>query len=823
MGRVFGARDLKLGRDVAIKVLGASSFDEQQVRRFELEARAAGALNHPNIVAVYDIGSSEGKPYIVSELLQGATLRHRLGKKALPVQKAVDYALQLARGLAAAHDKGVIHRDLKPENLFVSSEMRLKILDFGIAKLVVSEAPGATLPADEARAATPPHKTETGMLMGTMGYMSPEQVRGEPADHRTDVFSAGAILYEMLAGFRPFERETPVETGTATLNEEPPELPARVPAELDRIVRRCLEKDPEDRYQSAKDLALDLEAAAAHPLARRRRGRWAGALGVVALVALASAAAFIAGRRGGEGPPRFQQLTFERGQVGQARFAPDGTVVYSAGWVGSPGTLFAIRPGSILSNPLGNGRILSVSRSGELLLLVSFRGTAEYWGMGTLARLPLAGGTPRELIEGVGWAEWAPDGSSFAIVRTVEGKNRLEFPPDHVLYQTAGEVTHPRFSARGDAIAFLDHPLRGDDRGDVAVVDLAGRKRTLSTGWDPLWGLAWAPGDGELWFSGGRASSLQRQSLNAVTLSGRERLVAHLPGSMNLLDVGADGRALILQGTDRFGIVALAPGATAERDFSWFGGPGNPFLSRDGLTLLFAGQSAGQGYGVYLRKMDGSPPVFLGEGEPGGLSPDGQWALVWSGDRGNLTLLPTGAGTPRPIPLEGVAVAGYPTLFPDGQRILFPGHEAGSGTRLYVVPVQGGKPRPISPEVRQWRQRAISHDGQLVAMRTLEGMTILPSAGGPSRDLAGVAGMSPAGFSLDDRALYVYGLYARPLILHRVDLATGKVEPWKEVRLSDPAGMSRVMLRLSSDERGYAYDYRRVLTDLYLVEGLSGK
>jgi eukaryotic-like serine/threonine-protein kinase len=265
MGRVFAARDFKLGRDVAIKVLaGAGIFDEQQLRRFEQEARAAGALNHANIVAVYDIGWSEGAPYIVTELLQGATLRHRLQKQ-MPLQKAIDCALQLAHGLAAAHDKGVIHRDLKPENLFVTSEGRLKILDFGIAKLVLPEAPGATLEADEARAATPPRKTETGIVMGTIGYMSPGQVRGAHADHRTDIFSAGAILYEMLSGARPFERATPVETGAATLNDEPPDLPARVPLELDRIVRRCLEKNPDDRYQSAKDLALDLEAALAHP------------------------------------------------------------------------------------------------------------------------------------------------------------------------------------------------------------------------------------------------------------------------------------------------------------------------------------------------------------------------------------------------------------------------------------------------------------------------------------------------------------------------------------------------------------------------------
>jgi hypothetical protein len=260
-----------------------------------------------------------------------------------------------------------------------------------------------------------------------------------------------------------------------------------------------------------------------------------------------------------------------------------------------------------------------------------------------------------------------------------------------------------------------------------------------------------------------------------------------------------------------------------ERDFSWFDS-GSPSISSDGVTLLFDVQSAAQDHGVHLRKMDGSPPVLLGEGQPGGLSPDGQWALAWTA-AGTLTLLPTGAGAPRPIRVEGVAVVDPATLFPDGQRILFAGREGGSGTRFYVTSLEGGKPRPISPELKRWRPRAISHDGEWVAVRAPEGITLYPTAGGPARSLAGIGpGLNnPAGFSRDGRALYIYSLHARPLVLHRVDLASGRVEPWKELRLSDPAGMGRIFLRLAPDERGYAYDYRRTITDLYLVEGLGGK
>ncbi len=253
MGRVFVAHDRKLGRDVAIKVLASGLHGEEALRRFEQEARATCALNHANILDVHDIGMHEGSPYIVSELLHGTTLRERLRRGPLPVNEASGYALQLAQGLSAAHEKGVVHRDLKPENLFITEEGRLKILDFGIAKLVtpMTLGTGETLPSLQTR-------TEEGAILGTVGYMSPEQVRGQPADQRSDVFSFGAILYEMLAGRSAFARDSAVETGYAILNDVPPPLPGGVPATLRRLVERCLAKLPEDRFQSAHDLAARL-------------------------------------------------------------------------------------------------------------------------------------------------------------------------------------------------------------------------------------------------------------------------------------------------------------------------------------------------------------------------------------------------------------------------------------------------------------------------------------------------------------------------------------------------------------------------------------
>src|SRR5664279_3708593 len=262
MGEVYRARDTRLGREVAVKVLPASfSQDADRLKRFEQEARAAGVLNHPNITAVHDIGTStgDGAPYIVTELLEGETLRARLAGGAIAVSKAIDYAVQIAKGLAAAHEKGIIHRDLKPENLFLTNDGRVKILDFGLAKLTQPEGqsgPQTNLPTAAAA-------TEPGVVMGTLGYMSPEQVKGKPADQRSDLFSFGAILYEMLSGVRAFHRDSAAETMSAILREEPPDLSATnksVQPGLERIVRHCLEKNPEERFYSARDLAFDLEA-----------------------------------------------------------------------------------------------------------------------------------------------------------------------------------------------------------------------------------------------------------------------------------------------------------------------------------------------------------------------------------------------------------------------------------------------------------------------------------------------------------------------------------------------------------------------------------
>jgi len=298
MGEVYRARDTRLNREVAIKVLpGLFSTDAERLRRFEQEARAAAALNHPNILVVYQLGIHEGAPFLVSELLEGETLRERLKRGPLPVRKVIELGAQIARGLAAAHEKGIVHRDLKPENLFLTKDGHIKILDFGLARLMQLKQLEFTKPAHEAQ-------TVAGMLLGTVGYMSPEQVRGEPADHRSDIFAFTAVLHEMLVGKRTFFKQTSVETMSAILNDEPPSialLAPNTPSALQRVLQRGLEKNPEQRFQSASDLGFALEAlsdsapsslTASYPVDTERPARSRMALVVIAIAGLVALVAF---------------------------------------------------------------------------------------------------------------------------------------------------------------------------------------------------------------------------------------------------------------------------------------------------------------------------------------------------------------------------------------------------------------------------------------------------------------------------------------------------------------------------------------------------
>jgi serine/threonine protein kinase/Tol biopolymer transport system component len=837
MGEVYRAKDSRLGRDVAIKVLPASfSQDADRLRRFEQEARAAGVLNHPNITAVYDIGTHDGAPYVVQELLEGETLRAAMAGAKLPPRKAIDYALQIAHGLAAAHEKGIVHRDLKPENLFVTNDGRVKILDFGLAKLTLSEArPEATsLPTATAG-------TEPGVVLGTLGYMSPEQVKGRPADARSDIFSFGAILYEMLSGKRAFHGDSAAETMSAILREEPPDLSVTnqsVSPGLERIVRHCIEKSPEQRFHSAHDVAFALEALSGlsvprlEPSSLRARGR-TRSLASLAALAVALAAGLFAGRviwkASPAKPASFKRLTYGRGPIASARFAPDGqTIVYAASWDGAQKPqLFSVRAESpeSLRLTLPSGQVESISHGGEMLLLNLLQFSTGYARIGTLSQAPMSGSAPRDLLEDVGHADWSPDGSAMAVVRAPQWRYRLEFPVGKVLYETTGWISHPRISPKADAVAFLDHPLFGD-RGNVAIVDRSGKKKTLSTGWESAQGVSWSPSGDEIWFTATAAGS--SRTLYAVTLSGRQRTVATTPSGMTLEDISRDGRVLFIESNARLGFLGLLPGETKERDLSGLEWSYGPLLSSDGKTAVFTeqGEAGGPGYSVYLRRLDGSSPVRLGEGAAMALSPDGKWVLtnLIRSSPTQIVLLPTGAGEPKPFPKDAIEHGSGPfgAFHPDGKRIVFVGHEPGRPSRTFVQDLAGGAARPVTPEGVV--ARVLSPDGRSLVTQSPEGVALTPFDGGPTRPIPGLQPDDrPLQFTADGRTLFLRTSAREfPASVFRLDLSTGHREVWKELMPGDPAGITTLSpAAISDDGRTVLFLYARSLADLYLADGLK--
>ena len=833
MAEVYRARDTRLGREVALKVLPpAFAADSERVLRFQREARAVSLLNHPNILAVYDVGAHHGLPYLVTELLEGDTLSKRLAQGALPLRKSLDYAQQVARGLAAAHDKGVVHRDLKPENLFVTRDGIVKILDFGLAKY--GSASGGEALAGELA-------TEKGATLGTVGYMSPEQVRGEPSDHRSDIFSFGAILYEMLSGQRAFDAPTGAEKMVKILKEDPP--PLAVPPALDQVMRHCLEKNPDDRFHSARDLGFALQAfstseiSGSSPsrltqLAAARRSQWlqksAIALAFVA-VGLAAGKLLWSGR--GTALPAFHQLTFRRGRVGAARFVAAGqTVVYSAAWEGAPPQIFAVQPEFPESRSTGDAMsvLAAVTPAGELGILRNARYLHHTEWLGTLATQPLDGGAPRDLLEGVEGADWDPTaktGQRVAVVRqdASTGKMRLEFPVGKVLYETAGWISFPRVSPLGGLVAFLDHPVLNDSLGSVLVVDTAGNQKTLSSGWAAEAGLAWSPGGREVVFSATRAGSTL--AVYAVNLQGGLRQLLGTPDRLMVLDVSADGRLLVTAETTRSALMASIEGQVGERDLSWLDHSFRPHLSADGRWLLFTegATAAGPHYSVCLRKTDGSPVVRLGEGTALGLSPDGKWALAMVPSApAQLVLLPTGAGQPRTLDRGPVESYGFGSWMSDGKSILFLGHEPGQPERAYLQDLTGGKPRRALPEGFLPLPETISPDGSVVACRREAAPYMLcPLAGGAPRPLGGMEpGEMPLGWSADGRFLYVGNLSHLPMDICKLEVATGRRLPWKLIRPADSAGLVDASgISITPDGRSYVCTYVRILNQLFTVAG----
>ncbi len=443
---------------------------------------------------------------------------------------------------------------------------------------------------------------------------------------------------------------------------------------------------------------------------------------------------------------------------------------------------------------------------------------------GTLARIPISGGTPREVLNDVQLADWAPDSSNLLVVHNVGGKSRLEFPIGKVLYETDGAIRYPRVSSRGDLVAFVDSPSAGDDAGSLAVVDREGKKKILASGFASTSGLAWS-GDGrEVWFTATREGLAN--TLYAVSLSGSERVLLRTPAPMAVLDVAGDGSVLIEEHTRAMRITGLAPGEDHERDLSWLDYSFACDFSSDGKSFTFDESGAGVGdrFRLYLGRTDGSAPIRLFEGGCGPLSPDGLWVLsgVLS-PRPQLVLVPTRSGEPRPIPVEGLVLQGF-SFFPDGKRLLVGGREPGHGMRLFVMDLAGGRPRPISPEgIRLRGSKPVSPDGERAFANGPDGkLYVYRVENGEASLLAGAnPGDRPLQWTPDGRGIYVMERKGTAFSVFRVEIATGRRNLWKEIVPPDPAGFSGITsFFIAADRRSYVYSYQRTLADLYLVSGL---
>jgi Tol biopolymer transport system component len=832
MGEVHRAKDTRLGREVALKVLPDDmAANEERMARFQREARLLAALNHPHIAAIYGLEEAGSSRALVMEVAEGSTLLERLAQGPIPVDEALPIARQMAEALEYAHEKGIVHRDLKPANVKVTPDGEVKLLDFGLAKAYAGDAEEQE--RDYSESPTMSHQaTKAGVILGTAAYMSPEQARGKTVDRRADIWSFGAVLLEMLTGRPTFTGESLTDVLAAVVASEPDlgALPPKTPAAVRRLLERCLDKDPKRRLRDIGEARVVLErppADAPGPPAESapRSPRRSGAVLVAAAVGLLGlVAGYLGGRAAAPEPAggiAFRQMTFRRGTLYNARFAPDGrTVLFGAAWDGAPLDVFSVRADNREATSLGfpGSDVLSVSSLGDLALSMGRRYTIGFESTGTLARVPLGGSGPREILEHVEDADWAPNGGSLAVARHAGGLRRLEYPVGRVLFESGGWISHVRVSPDGERVAFLDHENRGDNNARLMVVDREGEAVVLA----PLAqnGVSWGPSGDEVFYA-------RPDFIAAIRLSGETRIVLQAPGDVALRDVGPDGRMLVTSSMWQREIFGRVPGEERERSLSWLDWSFPTYLSNDGTTLLFEEQNlvTDGNYGLFLRRMDGSPAVRIGDGRAWALSPDGEWVLtsrLSSGVR-ELLLLPTGAGQPRLIGPMSVVPSGADYL-PDGERIVLAAHEPGAATRLYLQDLAGGVPRAISPEgVTAYFSRMVSPDGTRAFATAPDGaITLYPTGDGEPQAVPGTSLSDlPLGWEEGGSRLFVQRGTGRPTVVERVSVDTGEREPWLELTPPDPAGVTVIgPIRMSLDGGAYAYSYRRVLDELYMVEGI---
>jgi hypothetical protein len=841
MGEVYRARDTRLDRTVAIKLLPSElvAGPSRRVERFRSEARAIARITHPNICTLHDVGEDGSSIYLVMEYVEGETLARRLEDGPLPLPLALRTAIAVADALDHAHRHGVVHRDVKPGNIILSRD-GVKLLDFGLAKL---REPDESAAAAETQSAA---LTDVGVIVGTLPYMAPEQIDGRDVDGRTDIFSLGVVLFEMVGGRRPFAGDSRASLLSAVLTAEPPALTSlepQAPESLERLVRRCLAKDPDDRWQTARDVAAELRwiadadagtAPTARILSRRRGGAMLLGGGVGA--ALGAALFAVAAASKAVTPAvEFQTVTFRRGVVTAARFTPDGrNFVYTASWEGQPHAAFLGRPESPDARDLElpGARILSISPAGDMALVFGPQSIERTFGERTLARIPMAGGARRDLLTGVLYADWIPGTDALAVVRDPGGGRpwRVEFPAGTTVHE-APAVWSLRVSPDGSRIAFFEGPVLFDGQPSsmVTVVDKAGRKTTVAKGLSG-YGLAWPPSGTEVWFTAVGAGSRVGPQLTAASLAGVQRAVHRTPDWMVLHDIAADGTVLLSRNTIRVVMTCKPPGDERERDLTWLLGSYTSGLSSDGETVIFSeplGSNMPGKLPLYRRRLDGAPAVQIGEGSGAGLSPDGNWVLTWSDDR--LVLLPTGAGTAVPLPKGEISRVGNASWLGDSKRIVFTGDAGNNTPKGYVQEIPAGVPRAFTPDGVVLAGRATARDEGAILGRLGPNWKLFSLDGGEGEPVPGLTPRDiPLQWSSDGR--YVYAVTAvdfsrgRPpaLDVFRVELATGQRALWKTLSPADPVGVENMPANvvITPDGRAYCYSSMRRLGDLFVAKGL---
>ena len=826
MGEVHLGWDPRLGRRVALKTLPDSlSASPTRVARLHTEARALAALNHAHIASLFGLEETEdGRPVLVMELVEGPSLADRLADGALPVAESLAVASSIAAALEAAHEKGVLHRDLKPSNVRFTASGEVKLLDFGLAKLLV-EAGGpraSEAPTDSAEG------TGTGAVLGTGPYMSPEQARGEVLDRRTDVWSFACVLFEMLAGRRAFPGRTRADALAAILERAPEwsALPPAAPPSLRQLLGLCLEKDRERRLRDLGDARLQIEVLRQAPpgaeTARGPRPRVSPLVLAAASLLLLSAGALLHRwmAPGGTGmPPAYRQIAFGRGTVTAARFAADGqTMAYSAEWDGRPPAVYTHRLDAPDAPPrkVLDGTLVAVA-GGEMAVLLPG---------GTLARVPLAGGPTREIAREVASADWGGD-DEFVVVRWNQGRAQAEWPIGRIVYRApgAGGLFEPRLSPNRDAVALME-AKQPPFLTSVVRVERSGQARALASTGLVARGLAWSPEGQEIWFNGGPHE--WAGDVRSVSPGTSERLVARAPGSLRLFDTHRGGTMLAAREAYHAEAWGRLAGDTAPRDLTWSQETWIPAIGRDGGSYLIQHVSSLDGT-TYLRRA-GEEPIRLGDGQATDLSPDGAWAVhVMSDSR--VTLVPLGAGEPRRVSTAGLKEVHTVKFLPDGRGLLLQASEGDGRLRLFMQDSPDARPRAVTPDGVggvEMASGAITPDGRWVAgLDYSTGESALyPLAGGSPRKIPGLRLHELAvQWGPDGRHLFVQeaGGYRadRSISIALLDTQTGTRQPWLRFILPDPAGVSFFgAVRMTPDGRHWTVSYFRTLSDLYLVEGV---